>query len=66
MTLYRGYRVSQSLNGLYWFGIPDRDLTTEHKITAATAVGLRAAIDEAVDGVLNPWELSGSTLAVAA
>ncbi|NJR31275.1 DUF11 domain-containing protein [bacterium] len=60
MQFYRGYEVSRSLNGQYWFAIPDRDLTTEHKITAATAIDLRAAIDAAVDGVwdtLSPGDV---------
>jgi hypothetical protein len=57
MTNYRGYDVSRSLDGSYWFAIPSQDITTERKIKAATPALLKQQINDLVDANPDPWEL---------
>jgi hypothetical protein len=54
---YRGFDVSRSLDRSYWFAIPSLDITTENKLKAATAAGLKVLIDDACTANPNPWEL---------
>jgi hypothetical protein len=62
---YRGFDVSRSLDGSYWFAIPSRDMTTENKLKAATAAGLKMLIDDACTATPNPWELPMNRAAAA-
>lgn len=57
MTTYRGYDVSRSLDGTYWFAIPSQDITTERKLKAKTPALLKLAIDDLANANPDPWEL---------
>jgi hypothetical protein len=57
-TLYKGYQVTQNMLNRVWYADPVNAITTESRLTAAHAAGLRVLIDEAAaDQRPNPWEL---------
>jgi hypothetical protein len=54
---YAGYDIYRNILTKTWYAIPTGDITTEHKITAATAAELKTKIDAVAAFQPDPWEL---------